>query len=302
MAAVLEHRRGVTAAVVALTPASGELVLNTEDLTLRVGDATQVGGWTVGGGPTVSVTTTSHAVVPADQGHILICSNAAATAITLPQATIANNFGNGQGLWVLVEGAGTVTITPATSTINGAASLVLVTGSGARIFSNGTNYFAIIGSSLQGTVGQIPGTATNDNAGAGNVGEYISSNIVSGSAVTLTLSITGYNITSISLTAGDWDVNGAIHFNAPGTSSTGSDAGISLVSATLPTLSDTISGSNGPYSNINTPGGTALPQTVVTGTGRLSIASTTTVYLVAYSIYTGTAPTAYGFIRARRVR
>jgi hypothetical protein len=59
-------------------------------------------------------------------------------------------------------------------------------------------------------VGQIPGTATNDDAAAGKLGEIISSNIVVGSAVSLTTN-TPANITSLSLTAGDWDVWGLMN-------------------------------------------------------------------------------------------
>src|ERR1700743_507145 len=47
-----------------------------------------------------------------------------------------------------------------------------------------------------GTPGQIPGTATNDNASAGNVGEIITANKASGSAVSISPSGTTVNVTS----------------------------------------------------------------------------------------------------------
>ena len=57
------------------------------------------------------------------------------------------------------------------------------------------------------TAGQIVGTATNDSATAGNVGEYVSSAVTP--AYPITLTSTQYaDVTSISLTAGDWDVTG----------------------------------------------------------------------------------------------
>src|SRR6185312_14765343 len=67
--------------------------------------------------------------------------------------------------------------------------------------------------------GQLPGTTTNDNASSGNVGQLISSNIVSGSSVSLTTA-TPLDITTISLTAGDWDVQGNCTSNPAGSTTT----------------------------------------------------------------------------------
>src|ERR1700744_413847 len=57
--------------------------------------------------------------------------------------------------------------------------------------------------------GQIRGTATNDNASAGNVGEYVVSNNTTAQSLA---SGTPLNVTSISLTPGDWDVTGSCQF------------------------------------------------------------------------------------------
>jgi len=59
-------------------------------------------------------------------------------------------------------------------------------------------------------------TTTNDSATAGNVGEYVESVIVTGSSTALTTA-TAKTVTSISLTAGDWDVDTVVHFNPAGT-------------------------------------------------------------------------------------
>jgi hypothetical protein len=60
--------------------------------------------------------------------------------------------------------------------------------------------------------GQILGTGTNDNASAGNIGEYTVSNQTSVSIANSTVA----NMTSIVLTAGDWDVTGAIAYRGSG--------------------------------------------------------------------------------------
>lgn len=143
----------------------------------------------------------------------------------------------------------------------------------------------------------ITGTTTNDSAAAGFVGEFISSNIPVGSSTSLT-SATGKNITSISLTAGDWDVWGQVSFTpAAGTIPVSFLVAISTVSASEPTPF-TQGCTNFIQTTFVTGGRAALP----TGTVRLSLASTTTIYLVAFAGFSVSTLTAFGFIAARRAR
>lgn len=86
-------------------------------------------------------TGTTYTYVNADNSKLVTHSNAAAIAGTLPQAGSGGNFTNGWFMFVQNRGAGTLTITPTTSTIDGAASLALTTGQGVLICSDGTNYF-----------------------------------------------------------------------------------------------------------------------------------------------------------------
>lgn len=148
------------------------------------------------------------------------------------------------------------------------------------------------GNATFGTTNSIVGTATNNDAVAGNIGEYVSGTVALGSAVTLTTATTA-NVTSISLTAGDWDVTGVVDFDLSGTTVSDFLMGTSTTSATL--------GSQDTYLE------QALPFTSVTysnnvPTVRYSLSSTTTVYLVTSLSFTGGAAKAYGTIRARRVR
>lgn len=143
MAAIVQHRRGTTAAVNATLAAAGEILQNNEDQSLHVGDAITLGGWIVGGNPVTANSGTSFAIVGAHQGRLITLSNAAPVAVSLPQAIIANNFSLGAKVLVFNRGAGLVTITPTTSTINGAASLALASGVGAYIISDGVNYLAL---------------------------------------------------------------------------------------------------------------------------------------------------------------
>ena len=88
-------------------------------------------------------TGTSYAIVDGDRAKLVTASNAAAQAYTIAQAGAASAF---QAGWyvdvknISTNAAGIVTITPSTSTIDGASTLVLNPGRAARIVSDGTNY------------------------------------------------------------------------------------------------------------------------------------------------------------------
>jgi hypothetical protein len=90
---------------------------------------------------TRSVAGTSDTLAATDLGYVVTYSNAAAVAVSLAQAGTASLY-DGWAAWVQNTGVGTVTITPATSTVNGVATLVLAANMGAFIWSDGTNYHA----------------------------------------------------------------------------------------------------------------------------------------------------------------
>lgn len=83
-------------------------------------------------------TGTTYTVLQSDLGKLVTHSNASSIAVTLPQAT--GMFAAGWYYHTVNKGAGTVTITPTTSTINGASTLTLITNQAALIVSDGTNY------------------------------------------------------------------------------------------------------------------------------------------------------------------
>lgn len=100
-----------------------------------------VDGGTFFKGTVNAQTGTTYTFVAADNGELTTFSNASAISVTLPQAT-TSGFTAGASFDVQNIGAGTATITPTTSTINGGASLALGQGQGAHIVSDGTNYAA----------------------------------------------------------------------------------------------------------------------------------------------------------------
>jgi hypothetical protein len=137
----------------------------------------------------------------------------------------------------------------------------------------------------------IVGVTTNSSAAAGIVGEYVTA---TGSSTGLTTT-TSTTLTSVSLTAGDWDVQAVISYvAAAGTTATALVTGTSTgTTSTFPTshsLAGVSIGSGIGAVNI------AGPVT------RYSLSSTTTVNAIGLAIFSGGTLSATGFIRARRVR
>ena len=141
------------------------------------------------------------------------------------------------------------------------------------------------------TTGGIVGTTTNDNASTGYVGEFKSSAVLQASSVTMTSS-TNSNLTTLSLTAGDWDVWGMVFFNTGGLIS----AAYSWVSTSSATQPDE-SALSGIYFSGSSLGNIGIPSFVQ----RISLSATTTVYLSYICVFT-VSGTACGNIYARRVR
>lgn len=227
--------------------------------------------------------------------------------ITQPASSATLTIANGKTL----TASNTLTLTgpdstswafPATS-----ATGAVVTDDSTATFTNKTFNSTATGNSLQvsGVAvsrGQFPGENSTGSATAGNIGEYVSSTIVSGSAVALT-SNTPVNVTSISLTAGDWDVTFEANFNGASTTTlTNRIASISTTTGTLNTTPGQFSTTqdNGTAAYNNVTGTIGLTQTV--GPVRVSIASTTTVFAVAQSLFGVSTSNAFGVLRARRVR
>lgn len=89
-------------------------------------------------------TGTSYAVDTTDKGKMITQSNAAASAYSIAQAG-TTGFADGYSTTLLNIGVGTLTLTPTTSTVNGAATLAIPTGCWAMIVAKSGNYVALVG-------------------------------------------------------------------------------------------------------------------------------------------------------------
>lgn len=166
--------------------------------------------------------------------------------------------------------------------------------------ANAAAQLATLGVTTNGTaaVGQLPGTTTNDAAAAGKVGEYGESIVLSGSAVALTTAVAA-DVTSISLTAGDWDVSANISFTGGVTTT------VDSVRGSISTTSGVMATSPARRSVVIPAGATVFNfQNLANWIGpvRISLAATTTVYLVAAAAFAVSTCSAFGALLARRVR
>lgn len=148
-------------------------------------------------------------------------------------------------------------------------------------------------------VGQIPGTGTNDSAAAGNVGEYAESIIPIGSQVALT-STTAKTVTSIALTAGDWDVTGCVFISPAAATSLTQTAG--SISTTTNTNDTTAGHFSQKVFAAAIPAGFVITEPIGPFRVTVAAAGSATEFLVAQATFTVSTCSAYGILRARRVR
>lgn len=85
-------------------------------------------------------TGTSYAIVDGDRAKLITTSNTATQAYTIAQAGAASNFQSGWYTDIKNINTGMVTVTPTTSTINGASTFQIGPNQTVRIVSDGTNY------------------------------------------------------------------------------------------------------------------------------------------------------------------
>ncbi len=242
------------------------------------------------GGTGATTSTGTGAVVLATSPSLVTPALGNASATSLTFTTNGNGISDFNGVSALTFLAGTTPVNYFTVTNSG-------TGSKLKFESAGTDTNIIMQVNGKGTGNvEIKGTGTNNNAAAGYVGELIE-NTATGVALT---TVTAVNITSISLTVGDWNVWGNVAF-APAGSTTVSVI-VSTINTTSATLPSTTAG-NGAYTQISYPTAvTGGQHAIPAGMFRLSLAATTTVYLIGYCAFGTSTCTASGYIGARRLR
>ena len=184
----------------------------------------------------------------------------------------------------------------------GALKVNTLTLGGATLGSNAlavSGTAAISGSLTTSQTSGIIGTTTNNSADAGSVGEVVSSTVLVASPVVLTASTT-QTITSISLTAGDWDISAAYGLTGAATTT------VSRISVCINTVNNAMTNLPATQNQI-----IYVPAAAVfniqdiystIGTSRVSIATTTTYYLLSNINFGISTCSGFGTLRARRMR
>ena len=195
--------------------------------------------------------------------------------------------------------SGTVTNLTGTASINtnGAHNgTVGATTANTGAFTTGTfsSTVTVTGTLTPGQTTGIVGTTTTNDAQAGSVGE----SIMSSSALTnYPATGTWGDLTSISLTAGDWDIAAVTQQTTPGTMTGETRLGISTTSGNSATgLTIGYNRLTFPNATVAADSGASIPMY------RLQLGSTTTVYLKFFTEYSTGTPKALGTIIARRRR
>ncbi len=145
------------------------------------------------------------------------------------------------------------------------------------------------GGTLKGGLNQAPS--------AGFLGEQIRSFLPGGSLVTLSTGVDA-TITSISLTAGIWDISGMLQYNAAGTTT------VTLTQISISTTNNTIDSNYGDQSLAFTPslaGVAGIIPVMTIPSFRATLTTTTIYYLVASANFSTSTCKAYGRISATRV-
>lgn len=159
------------------------------------------------------------------------------------------------------------------------------------------NIFPQVSSSI------VEGTTTNDNAAAGIVGEVLTSTVAVGDAVSETTA-TPVDVTTLALTAGDWEVTGVIDRVLTGTTATAYGASISPTANTVPAQA----GGSGVAADSTVIQNAVFGATVtgnyvtIVGPVRVSLAAGATIHLVAADTFSAGTIDVFGTLRARRVR
>lgn len=154
----------------------------------------------------------------------------------------------------------------------------------------------------------IKGTATNDSAATGYVGEYLYQTRALSAPTALTTA-TAKNVTAspLTLTAGDWDIGASVGFDmGAATTWTSVRCSISLTSNTEAPGDSYAGGSTtGEFSVSLAQASAATPASgnvLVIPSHRVSLAAGDDFYLVAHSNFAVSTNSVYGTIWARRVR
>lgn len=258
--------------------------VDNEPTTYRIGNSGVADKFPLGG------TTTSDNATTGNVGEYIFSSGPSTLNVSTVTITIATPAVVTWGTTLPFTGLGNYT-SPVVFTTTGSLPTGIVAG---------TQYW-LIGTSVSGNTFQIATSAANALAAVAVATSGSQSGVQTGTGGVPLSTGTAATVAAISLTAGDWDVEGVVAYNsgAAGTTSvTVSCANLGIVVNTLDTTPgkfiETVTPATIPAANAGSILG--VP------TYRLSLAATATVFLNALSIFTVSTNGGSGRVAARRAR
>lgn len=213
------------------------------------------------------------------------------TAIPTKTSSLTNDSGFLTSVPVTSVAGRTGAITLAVADVTGAAPKASPALTGTVTINGNTPWDS--GNFTPSLYQPVAGVTDASNASIGRIGEYKEVVIPSASAVSLTASTTA-NVAVLSLTAGDWEIFGAVNFNLTGvTTALYLSGGLSDTSATL--LEAKQFSMQPPTSPYGFQGAACPVIRVNKSTGTFN------VFLVAISYFNSGTVAAFGYIGARRI-
>jgi hypothetical protein len=169
-------------------------------------------------------TGTSFAIPSSDLSKLITFNNSSAVAVSIAQAG-TTGFTVGFSVDLQNIGAGTVTVTPATSTINGHATLTMPQNTGCTVTSDGTNYQVSACSAVGSAAGSSFSTLTSGTNSAASMILTTGASLATSGTATVTLAPTmtantandGIELeASTAATSGNQYYSPSLHFEGQG--------------------------------------------------------------------------------------
>ena len=176
---------------------------------------------------------------------------------------------------------------------------------GDRVFALESNRARIDTDNTWTAAQSLIGVIDGSSAGTGKIGETFFVSLATTSANSLVNNV-AENIpaSSITLSAGEWEISGAIGYLLSSATVTDIDFGISTTSNTLPSSSFLANPSAGQYAHTDYIGSTTLSirKQYTIPTYTVSVTSPTTIYFVGRAAFSAGSVSAFGYYRAKRIR